>query len=287
MSVTTKNQIWTQAQRKIDTASRKFEAGRKQITEDESARKRNVVLSMIAESEGTLEYAPLLDMELTPADSRIVLSAAIQKNKVGATEGDPVMLNLATQMVLDLNNPSGRPIAERRAEALNFIANNVDQLGNKAITLANQANAQEALPYKSENYKRAEDEIDIILVGVSRESDGFGSADEINKANANRMRAEMQETARQQGRSFDPQGWVNQNMERFMRPAAREQMKTLQDSKWEYMIRYQQDGVTPDFLGTRNSIYEKYKNQEITKPEADEAEAFLMKRIKQIGQWTK
>ena len=287
MSVTTKNQIWTQAQRKIDTASRQYEKDRKQISEDESARKRNAVLAMIAESEGTLEYDPLLSMELTPADSRIVLSAAIQKNKVGKTEGDPNIINTATQMVLDLNNPSGRPIADRRADALNYIAANADQLGNKAVALANQANSQEALPYKSENYKRAEDEIDIVLVGVSRESDGFGSADEINKANANRMRSEMQEAARQQGRAFDPQGWVNQNMERYMRPAAREQMKKLQDSKWEYLIQYKDDGSSPDFLGTRSNIYEKYKNKEITKREADDAEAFLMQRIKQIGQWTR
>lgn len=287
MSVTTKNQIWTQAQRKIDTQSRKFESDRKEITEDESARKRNIVLAMIAESEDTLEYGPLLEMELTPADSRIVLSAAIQKNKIGKTEGDPNVINNVTSLVLGLNNPSGRPISERKAHALNVIADNADQLGNRALTLANQVNAMEALPYKSEAYKRAEQEIDIVLVGVSRESDGFGTADEINKANANRMRSDMQEAAQQEGRSFDSQGWVDKNMERYMRPAAREQMKTLQDSKWEYLIHYKEDGTSPNFLKTRNNIYERYKNGALSKTEADDAEAFLMQRIRQVEEWTK
>ena len=274
MSVQTRNQIWTQAERKIDRVSRKFEADRKEAREMASAQMLNVVLADIANNpRDTYDAMSVVGTDMLPADQKIAIGWMKQANNVGATEGDETLVNQARSMLLRMADPTIPDIGRQKANFRAFIIQNQEQLGKQSVALMKDMDDMEKLPYMSRDYRDTLDSIDETLVGMSRSNLNFGTANQQNVTNANDMRREL--TAElQRNPSLNSRQWFDQNIEKYKLESLRKIESNLAKSRFGQHVKRNEDGK-PDFGLSKISAQAKYKNGEITRPELEAIQEFL------------
>ena len=279
--MTTKNQIWTQAQRKIDTASRKYEKDRKEAREEASARILNENLVAIAESEGMVNLESIGGQSgMTAGDTKIALTAAIVKNNRTRSEGDPTIANRIRNQILDLRNPSAAPIEQRYAAVADEIYANSTALGKEAVPLHNFAKSVAGMPFSSPEINAAEEMIDLRLVGMSKSNNSYGNQNAANVANATDMKVEMYQAAREAGPGFSHYQWVQDNLPRYvLKKGQKAQQKAQTQRNQNYIVRGA-DGA-PDVKATQEAIDAEVNSLKLTPTQADEIESQLIPEMQQ------